>query len=179
LGRAGAALALINQALDEYLSEQEGEYDADTRWALAWFEQYGHDAGAYGVAETLSKAKNTSVEGLAHAGFLESRAGKVRLLRRDELDADWDPAKDRRLTAWESAQHLIRALDRDGEAGAGALLARLGAMSETIRDLAYRLYTVCERKGWAQEALSYNMMVVAWPRIKEQGGKREEQGRLL
>jgi len=177
--RVRAALALINQALDEYLAEQEGEYDADTRWALAWFEQYGHEAGPYGVAETLSKAKNTSVEGLARSGFLEARAGKVRLLRRDELAEDWDPAKDKRLTAWESAQYLIRALDKDGEAGAGALLEKLRAMGETVRDLAYRLYTVCERKGWAQEALAYNMLVVAWPRIKEQAGKRPRQESLL
>ena len=163
--RVRAALALINQALDEYLAEQEGEYDADTRWALAWFEQYGHDQGIYGIAETLSKAKNTSVEGLSHAGFLEARAGKVRLLKRDEMDQDWDPSRDKRLTAWEVAQYLIRTLDKEGEKGAGALLGKLGATGETARDLAYRLYTICERKGWAQEALAYNMLVVTWPRI--------------
>lgn len=177
--RVRTALALINQALDEYLAEQEGEYDADTRWALAWFEQYGHEAGPYGVAETLSKAKNTSVEGLAQAGFLEARAGKVRLLRREELAPDWDPARDKRLTVWEATQYLIRALDKEGEQGAGALLAKLGAAGETARDLAYRLYTVCERKGWAQEALAYNMLVVAWPRIKEQAGKGTRQESLL
>lgn len=173
------ALLLINQALDEYLAEQEGEYDSDTRWALAWFEQYGHEPGPYGAAETLSKAKNTSVEGLAHAGFLEARSGKVRLYRRDELDETWDPAKDKRLTAWEAAQHLIRALDKEGEKGAGALLGRLGALGETARDLAYRLYTICERKGWAQEALAYNMLVVAWPRIKEQAQKGVKQEKLM
>ncbi|WP_322508983.1 DUF1156 domain-containing protein [Anaerolinea sp.] len=177
--RVRTALALINQALDEYLAEQEGEYDADTRWALAWFEQYGHEAGPYGVAETLSKAKNTSVEGLAQAGFLEARAGKVRLLPREELAPDWDPARDKRLTVWEATQYLIRALDKEGEQGAGALLAKLGAAGETARDLAYRLYTVCERKGWAQEALAYNMLVVAWPRIKEQAGKGTRQESLL
>ena len=174
-----AALTLINQALDEYLAEQEGEYDGDTRWALAWFEQYGHELGPYGVAETLSKAKNTSVEGLSNAGFLEARAGKVRLLKRDELDEDWDPSKDKRLTAWEAAQYLIRSLDRKGEKGAGALLSKLGSFGEIARDLAYRLYTICERKGWAQEALAYNMLVVAWPRIKEQSGKGPRQESLL
>ncbi len=174
-----AALALINHALDEYLAEQEGEYDGDTRWALAWFEQFGHEQGPYGVAETLSKAKNTSVEGLSHAGFLEARGGKVRLLQRDELDESWDPTKDKRLTAWESAQYLIRALDIEGEKGAGILLGKLGSLGETARDLAYRLYTICERKGWAQEALAYNMLVVAWPRIKEQSGKGPRQESLL
>ena len=177
--RVRAALALINQALDEYLAEQEGECDADTRWALAWFEQYGHEPGPYGAAETLSRAKNTSVEGLARAGFLEARAGKVRLLRREELAADWDPAKDQRLTVWEAAQYLIRALDREGERAAGALLAKLGGAGEPARDLAYRLYTICERKGWAQEALAYNMLAVAWPRLKESAGKGTRQENLL
>jgi len=119
------------------------------------------------VAETLSKAKNTSVQGLAEAGILEARSGKVHLLRREELDIDWDPEKDKRLTAWESVQHLIHALDKNGEEAAGALLSHLGGLSETARDLAYRLYTICERKGWAQDALAYNMLVVAWPRLKE------------
>jgi putative DNA methylase len=172
------ALILINQALDEYLTEQEGEYDADTRWALAWFEQFGHSEAPFGVAETLSKAKNTSVNGLEQAGVLEARAGKVRLYRRDELDTDWDPTQDKRLTAWEACQHLIYTLENDGEPSAAELLAKLGSSAEPARDLAYRLYTVCERKGWAQDALGYNSLVVAWPRLKElaarQIGKQQE-----
>ena len=163
--RVRTALALINQALDEYLAEQEGEYDADTRWALAWFEQYGFEEGPFGDAETLSKAKNTSVSGMVEAGILHSRAGKVRLLRREELAADWDPASDKRLTVWEVAQHLIRTMHEQGESGAAALLAQVGGLGEVARDLAYRLYTICERKGWAQEALPYNGLVVAWPEL--------------
>ena len=174
-----AALTMINQSLDEYFVEQEGDYDGDTRWALAWFEQYGNEQGPYGVAETLSKAKNTSVEGLTHAGFLEARSGKVRLLRRDELSDEWDPTKDKRLTAWEATQYLIRTLDKEGEKSAGALLGKLGVLGESARDLAYRLYTLCERKSWAQDALAYNMLVVAWPRIKEQSGKGPRQESLL
>jgi putative DNA methylase len=175
------ALGLINQALDEYLTEQEGEYDGDTRWALSWFEQFGHNEATYGVAETLSKAKNTSVEGLAEAGILEARAGKVRILRRDELDIEWDPTQDKRLTAWEACQHLIYALENEGEEAAAALLSKLGQVTEPARDLAYRLYTVCERKGWAQDALGYNSLVVAWPRLKELAAKRVEpgQGKLM
>jgi len=177
----GTALTLINQALDEYLAEQEGEYDADTRWALAWFEQFGHNEAAFGVAETLSKAKNTSVNGLQEAGVLEARAGKVRLYRRDELDTDWDPARDKRLIAWEACQHLIYALEAGGEEAAAELLTKLGPAADSARDLAYRLYTVCERKGWAQDALGYNSLVVAWPRLKELAARREErdQGKLL
>jgi putative DNA methylase len=165
--RVRTALALINQVMDEYLTEQEGEYDADTRWALAWFEQYGHEAGPFGVAETLSKAKNTGIDGLVRAGILQSRAGHVRLLRRDELPEDWDPRRDQRLTAWECVQHLIRKLDKGGEQAAASLLRDLGSHGDAARDLAYRLYTICERKGWAQEALGYNMLVVAWHRLVE------------
>jgi putative DNA methylase len=159
------ALGLINQALDEYLAEQEGEYDADTRWALAWFEQFGFDPGPFGDAETLSKAKNTSVAGMVQAGILEARGGKVRLLRREELNPKWDPGAERRLTDWEIAQHLIRTMQDAGEEAAARLLVRLGDRGERARDLAYRLYGICERKGWAQEALPYNALVVAWPEL--------------
>ena len=163
--RIRTALALINQALDEYLSEQESEYDADTRWALAWFEQFGFNEGSFGDAETLCKAKNTSVGGMVEAGILEARAGKVRLLRREELGEDWTPGADRRLTVWEVTQHLIRAVQDRGEGAAAELVSQVGGLGETARDLAYRLYTLCERKGWAQEALPYNGLVVAWREI--------------
>jgi putative DNA methylase len=163
--RVRTALQLINQALDQVLAEQEGEYDSDTRWAIAWFEQYAHDEGQYGVAEVLSKAKDTSIGGLVAAGLLSSRTGRVRLLRRDELDPQWNPITDRRITAWEVAQHLIRVLDQQGEMAGAALLRDVGIQGEIARDLAYRLYATCERKGWAQEALAYNSLVVAWPEL--------------
>jgi putative DNA methylase len=159
------ALGLINQTLDETLAEQEGEFDAGTRWALAWFEQYGMGEGQYGDAETLSRAKDTSVQGLADASVLHARAGKVRLLKRDELPDDWDPTADGRLTVWETVQHLIRTLETHGEEAAAGLLTRLGGLAETARELAYRLYTVCERKKWADEALAYNGLVLAWPEL--------------
>jgi len=159
------ALGLINQTLDEVLAEQEGEFDGDTRWALSWFEQFGTKEEAFGVAETLSKAKNTAVNGLVEAGVIAVRSGKVRLLKRDELTEDWDPETDRRLTVWESVQHLIRVLEMQGEAAAGDLVKKLGTQAETCRDLAYRLYSVCERKKWAEEALAYNGLVIAWPEL--------------
>jgi len=159
-----AALALINETLDEVLAEQEGDFDADTRWALAWFEQFGFLDGDYGVAETLSKAKNTSVAGMVEAGIVVARAGKVRLLRPEDLPAAWDPATDPRLTVWEMVHHLVRALDQ-GEQAAAALVAALGSRAETARELAYRLYTLCERKKRAAEALSYNGLVQSWPEI--------------
>ncbi|HEV8652920.1 MAG TPA: hypothetical protein VG276_26910 [Actinomycetes bacterium] len=120
------ALGLINQVLDETLAEQESDFDPDTRWALAWFEQHGTNPGLFGVAETLSKAKNTALNGLVAAGIVMSRAGRVRLLDRDELPPIWDPAVDARLTVWEVTQHLIRALDTGGEAQAAELLRRIG-----------------------------------------------------
>lgn len=161
----GTTLALINQVLDEVLAEQEGDFDADSRWALAWFEQSGFDEGDYGVAETLSKAKNTSVQGLVDAGVLASKAGKVRLLAPDELPEDWDPGTDTRLTVWEMVHHLIRVLEAGGEGAAAELVAKLGSQAETARELAYRLYSVCERKKRAAEALSYNALVQSWPEI--------------
>jgi putative DNA methylase len=157
-----AALVIINQCLDEVLAEQEGELDADTRWAIAWFSQYGMEEGPYGTAETLSRAMNTSVEGMMRAGVIRAVAGKVRLLRRDELPADWSPSTDSRLTVWETAQHLIHTLQNQGEFAAAALLTAAGSTAESARDLAYRLYTICERKGWASEALAYNSLVPAW-----------------
>ena len=159
------ALALINQTLDEVLAEQEGEFDADSRWALAWFEQQGFGEGEYGVAETLSKAKNTSIAGIVEGGILASRGGKVRLLRPDELAGDWDPTTDARLTVWEAVHHLIRALESGGESAAATLVRQLGGVAETARELAYRLYTVCERKNRAEEARAYNGLVQSWPEI--------------
>ena len=159
------ALALINQTLDEALAEQEGDFDADSRWALAWFEHAGFDAGEYGVAETLSKAKNTSIDGMVEAGIVSSGRGKVRLLKPDELPTGWDPTTDPRLTAWEMVHHLIRALEAGGENAAAVLVAMLGSNAEIARELCYRLYTLCERKKRTQEALSYNGLVQSWPEI--------------
>ena len=161
----GHALALINQTLDEILGEQEGDFDADSRWALAWFEQHGFDEGKFGIAETLSKAKNTTVTGMVEAGLVQSRAGRVRLLRPDELPADWDPAQDDRLTTWEMVHHLIRVLAQGGESAAAELARKLGGFGEVARELCYRLYTVCERKKRASEALAYNGLVQSWPEI--------------
>ena len=167
------ALVLINQTLDETLAQQEGDFDADSRWALAWFEQFGFDEGDYGIAEMLSKAKNTSVVGMEEAGILASKAGKVRLLRPEELPPDWDPTTDPRLTAWEMVHHLVRALEAGGESAAAELATQLGAKAEAARELCYRLYTLCERKKRTAAALSYNSLVQSWPEINRLA--REEQ----
>jgi len=162
-----AALGIINQVLDEVLAEQEGDFDPDTRWALAWFEQYGTSEGPFGVAETLSRAKNTAINGLVEAGVVKAGKGKVQLLGRDKLPADWNPATDKRLTVWETTQHLIRSLETKGEVEAAALFNKLGGIGEIARELAYRLYSICERKKWAEEALAYNSLVIAWPELSK------------
>lgn len=161
------ALQLINQVLDEVTAEQEGEFDEDTRWAIAWYSEFGMDEGPYGRADDLSRAKNVSVEGLVRAGIVRSGAGKVRLLERSELGSAWDPATDPRLTVWEVTQHLIRRLLEDGEASAGELLGRVGGLGDAARDLAYRLFQVAESKRWAKEAGPYNDLAASWPRLSE------------
>jgi putative DNA methylase len=164
------ALQMINQVLDESLSEQEAYFDSESRFAIRWFEQYGTQEGPFGDAETLAKAMAVSVQGIMEAGIIHSRGGKVRLLRRDELDAAWSLENDDRLTNWEVTQHLIRKLEADGETGAAELLAAVqhlkgGEYAEYARELAYRLYSTCERKDWAAEARAYNGLVVSWPEI--------------
>ena len=175
------ALSLINQTLDEMLEEQEGDFDADTRWAVAWFEQAGFTAEDFGTAETLITAKNISNAGLIEAGIVESGGGKMRLLRPIELPDNWDPETDTRRTVWEMVHHLIRVHSQSGEAGAAELLAKLRADAESARELAYRLYRICEQKNRAQEALGYNALVQSWPEIARLARERPqvEQATLL
>lgn len=162
------ALQMINQEIDAVLAEQEGEFDATTRWALAWFDQYGVHEGPYGVAETLSKAKNTSVERMVEAGILAARSGKVRLLKGAELPDHAKTANTSYATVWEVTQQLVWSLEHGGEQPAAILLSTAQELSGAARDLAYRLYTICERRRWPQEALAYNSLVVAWPEISRQ-----------
>lgn len=162
------ALQMINQELDAILTEQEDEFDATTRWALAWFDQYGMNEGSYGVAETLSKAKNTSIEGMVEAGIIAARSGKVRLLRRGELPHNAEVTGSTYMTVWEVTQQLAWALEQGGEQAAAVVLSATQSRSGAARDLAYRLYTTCERKRWSQEALAYNSLVTAWPEMSRQ-----------
>ena len=159
------ALALINETLDEVLAEQEGNFDTDTRWALAWFDQSGFNEGEYGVAETLSTAKNTSVAGMVEAGILTSGGGKVRLLAPTELPQDWNPKADSRRTVWETTHHLVRVHSQGGDAAAADIMANIGADAETARDLAYLLYRICDLRNRPQEALGYNALVRSWGEI--------------
>ncbi|EAX48519.1 protein of unknown function DUF1156 [Thermosinus carboxydivorans Nor1] len=161
------ALALINQELDAYLAAQEGAMDEDTRFCAAWFEQFGLGEAPFGEADVLARAKNTAVDRLVSDGILAAAKGKVRLIKRDEL-ADFSPEHDSRLTVWRSAQQLVKALLEGGEDAAARLALRLGGeRAEQAKALAYRLYTICERRGWTDEALAYNTLVVSWPAIQQ------------
>ena len=155
-----SALQLINRFLSE------DDFDADSQFCLHWFEGMGWAAAKYGEADVLARAKGTSVGGLTTAGVLEASGGQVRLFRWREYPTDWSPEDDQRKAVWEMLHHLIRALNADGEAVAGALLARMADQAEPIRALAYRLYTLCERKGWAEDARAYNELITSWAGIE-------------
>lgn len=159
------ALILINREITEFLTPDAGNFDADTLFCNAWFEQYGWSAGPFGEADVLARGKGTSVGGVAEAGVAESGSGKVRLLAWKEYDANWDPRIDARTPVWEATHQLIRALNTQGEASAGALLAAMSDKAEAIRQLAYHLYTLCERMKRAEEARAYNELITAWHAI--------------
>jgi putative DNA methylase len=159
------ALQLINRFL------AEDDFDADTQFCLHWFEQYGWETGKFGEADTLARAKGTSVDGVKQAGVLHSASGSVRLLKWAEYPSDWDPQADQRLPIWEVLHQLIRVFNKDGETGAAAVFAAVQSKAEAARQLAYRLYTLCERKNWAEDARAYNEVVTSWSGIESAAAK--------
>jgi putative DNA methylase len=169
------ALQLINRFL------AEDDFDADTQFCLHWFEQYGWEAGRFGEADTLARAKGTSVDGVKQAGVLDAAGGIVRLLKWRECSNEWDPKSDQRLPIWEVLHQLIRVLNTDGEAGAAAVFAAVQSKAEAARQLAYRLYTLCERKNWAEDARAYNEVVTSWSGIEAAAAKEPglKQGELF
>jgi putative DNA methylase len=158
------ALTLINKQVDEALGGEN--FDADTNFCLGWFQEVGWSVGEFGNANTLAQAKGTSVEGAQEAGVLEAKGGKVRLFKAGDYPADWDPRTDNRTPVWEALHQLVRALNEGGESAAGALLACMPERGADIRRLAFWLYTLCERKGWAEDARGYNELVTAWYAIE-------------
>jgi putative DNA methylase len=154
------ALQLINRFL------AEDDFDHDTQFCLHWFEQHGWSESAFGEADTLARAKGTSVDGVKAAGIIKSGGGKVRLLKWSEYPEDWDPRTDKRMPVWEALHHLIRALRQGGDTASGALLAGLGGKAEAVRQLAYRLYTLCDRLGQAEDARAYNELITSWTGIE-------------
>ena len=170
------ALQLINHELDAFLNDVQGEFDADTRFAITWFEQNGMATGDFGTANNLATARGLSVGSVKQAGIVESRAGRVRILRRDELPDGWDPNADTHPTVWACCQHLVRTLENDGEHAAAVLLRKIGAdRAAAARDLAYCLYDICTNKrGDANEATSYNALIAVWPDLIELAARIHE-----
>lgn len=156
------ALILINREITDYLTPDSGNFDNDTLFCSSWFDQYGWSTGPFGEADTLSRAKGTTVDGVRNAGVIESGGGKVKLLKWDNYPDGWNPQTDERMPVWEALHHMIRALNTKGEGDAGSLLARMPEKGEHIRQLAYHLYTLCERKKWAEEARAYNELITSW-----------------
>jgi putative DNA methylase len=155
-----SALLLINRFL------AEDDFDPDTQFCLHWFEQYGWGQGRFGDADTLSRAKGTSVDGIRDAGVIESGGGFVRLRKWSEYPTVWNPQNDLRLPVWEALHQFIRTLKNEGETSAGGLLAAIKGKSEATRQLAYRLHTLCERQGWAEDARAYNELITSWTGIE-------------
>lgn len=163
--RVHTALGLINQVLDQVLDEQMADFDAETRWATQWFASHWFDEGPYGTAEQLAVSMNIAVSSMVDSGILRSGGGKVCLLDLDDLPADWDPTADSRTPVWEATHHLVKRLFEDGETAAGQLARQLGGLAESARQLAYHLYTICERPKPAL-AGPYNALVASWPEIQ-------------
>jgi len=159
------ALQLINRFL------AEDDFDPDTQFCLHWFDQYGWETSKFGEADTLARAKGTSVDGVKNAGVLHAAAGNVRLLKWAEYPTKWDPQSDQRLPVWEVLHQLIRVFSSDGESGAAAVYAAVQGKAEAARQLAYRLYTLCERKNWADDARAYNEVVTSWSAIETAAAK--------
>jgi putative DNA methylase len=174
--RVGTALGLINQALDEVLAEQEGEFDPESRWAVAWFDEHGFEQGVYGDAETLSKAKVTSVSHLQEKGIVEAGRGKVRLTSREQTFETLSP-QDGNTTVWALTQGLVHAIEASGEATAAEALVPHAHMADSVRDLAYRLYVTSERRGWTEDAFAFNSLITAWPEILRLGSELRQHGR--
>ena len=172
------ALEQINMALDEALNEGIAELDAETRFAVDWFDEFGYREGDFGRADVLARGKNTSVDSVALAGLAVAEGGRVKLIHWNEYDPQvmYDPQQDKRATVWEAAHHLIERLQHHGEKGAAELYARLPAETTgAALDLAYRLYNICERKSWAENALDYNMLVSSWSEITSLSAQDRQQ----
>ena len=173
------ALIMINRAITDHLHPDSGNFDADTLFCDDWFDQYGWKEGPFGEANVLAQAKGTTVDGVAVSGVITSGGGKVRLLKWSEYPEDWDPKTDKRTPVWEACHQLIRELNQKGETETGRLLSRMADKGEAIRQLAYHLYTLCERKKWAEDARAYNELISSWHAIVDAAGRVDQSDEQL
>ena len=166
------ALARINEILDEVYAEQEGEFDPATRFAVAWYRQHGYDVGRFGDADSLARARNTSVDAMDRGGILTSRAGNVQLLAPSKLPERYDVALDDIISAWEVCHHAIRLLRADGASATRALLVaaanhpRTPIPEESVKELASLLFHVADSHGWTSDALGFNQLATGWADIR-------------
>ena len=184
------ALELINEGVEQFFSEREGAFDGATQFCLRWFEQFGFEGGPFGDADNMARAKDISVDELQSDGLLTAGRGRVQLLSFERYVANWQswvPSAERRWSAWRACHYLAAALEHGGvlgsqhSAGGAARLARdLGGNGEQAKELAYRLYAICDANGWAQEARRYNALADAWSEISAEAGRlrQAQQGQL-
>jgi putative DNA methylase len=168
-----SALARINEILDQVLNEQEGDFDSTSRFAIAWYRQHGYSTGAFGDANNLANARNTTVDAMDRGGILTSRAGKVQLIKPSDLSTDYDILADLHTSNWEALHHLIKTLEGEGISAAGDFLRTAlgrpdGAVdADLIKELAHLLFRIAESNGWTKDALSFNTLVTTWPEISD------------
>ena len=168
-----AALQIINQELDSFYNEQEGELDRESRFCVDLFSQYAFNNIKFGDADILARAKNTSVQALADRGVMMAAKGQVRLLTREEIPEKVNTAED---CTWLLTQQLARAMEKGGVKECAQIVMNIfGSNGENAKALAYRLYTICERKNWAQEGYAYNNLVVAWPDIQSMAAQMQAE----
>lgn len=177
--RVKTALGLINQVRSEILSEQDDEFDAETRWAIQWFERYAFDTGPFGEAEKLFWATATSLDGLRRTGIVATKAPDVWLLDPESLPTGWDPVTDQKTCTWEVTMQLLRVLHSDGESEAGALLAKVGHFGDLAHDLAYRIADICESTKRASTALLVNGLIASWPEISRKAAMLRSEQRTM
>jgi putative DNA methylase len=177
-----SALARINEILDQVLNEQEGDFDATSRFAIAWYRHHGYGTGLFGDANNLANARNTTVDAMDRGGILSSRAGKVNLIKPSDLDTDYDVLADPHTSNWEALHHLIRLLEGTGIATAGDFLRTAlsrpdGAIdADLVKELAHLLFRVAENSGWTKDALSFNTLVTSWPEILDAAAPSDFSG---
>jgi putative DNA methylase len=177
------ALALINQVLDETLTEQEGDFDAVTRFCVRWFSEFGWNEAPFGRADDLAKATNASLGLLERSGVFRASAGRARLLEPIHMPPEWDPALDKEISVWEVAVRVAHALQTVGVEMAaewmGAAASRVDM--DAVKELSYLMYSICERKGWADSALLFNGLGTSWgdlTQVARQAPVRAQQDQL-
>lgn len=164
-----SALQIINQELDLFFNEQDGDLDSESRFCVDLYSQNAFNEMPFGDANTLATAKNTSVAIMASHGMLYAQKGKVHLIERPELP---ESIHEHESSIWLLCQQLTYRMEKEGIEGcAKAIVNMFGSNAERAKDLAYRLYTIAERKKWAQEAYAYNALVVAWPEIQSRAAE--------